>query len=221
MAKRKTKYQEAVTKFNRAAGQIRRYSDINTSEYLEQAKTVRQVENALKKLKFDYEQEQIGFRVHEYEMKYYTDYREELEKQYIDLQEEAEKDADVEEKLKQYEKGYETFKDLYLTEEEAADFTESDFRELIDVWGGISQEIKDAYGGSDPKKPGSASALVGTYKEIKDPLMKEKFPEMLKEIYEKAPEGSTQEYLIDQVYKMIDRGNAAYDKIQAKKGKKY
>lgn len=221
MAKRRTKYQEAVTRFNRAAGQIRRYSDIDTAEYLQEAKTAKQVERALDRLKFDYEQEQIGFRVHEYEMKYYTDYREDLEKEYIDLQEQAEKDADVDEKLKQYEKGFETFKDLYLDEEEAEEFTETDFRELIDVWGGISQEIKDAYGGSDPKKPGSASALVGTYKEIKDPLMREKFPEMLKEIYEKAPEGSNQEYLIDQVYKAIDRGNAAYDKIQAKKNKKH
>lgn len=102
-------------------------------------------------------------------------------------------------------KAFQTFKERYDW-----DISRKDWDTMWDVWGGISQEIKDAYGGSDPKKPGGSN-LVYMYKELESEEDRRNFPEILKEIYENAPAGSNQEQLIDMVYNKIEELNAAYE----------
>lgn len=102
-------------------------------------------------------------------------------------------------------KAFQTFKERYDW-----DISRKDWDTMWDVWGGISQEIKDAYGGSDPKKPGGSN-LVYMYKELESEEDRKNFPEILKEIYENAPAGSNQEQLIDMVYNKIEELNAAYE----------
>ena len=99
-------------------------------------------------------------------------------------------------------KAFETFKERYDW-----NISKEDWSTMWDVWGGISQEIKDAYGGSDPKKPGGSN-LVYMYKELDSEADRKRFPEILKEIYEAAPAGTNQEQLIDMVYDKIEELNS-------------
>ena len=108
----------------------------------------------------------------------------------------------------EHEKAFETFKDRYDW-----DIPREEWDTMWDIWGGISQEIKDAYGGSDPKKPGGSN-LVYMYKELKNEGDKKRFPEILKEIYENAPGGTNQEQLVDMVYSKIEELNENYDKME-------
>lgn len=70
MRKKERLYNEALKKFNRSAGQIKRYHpDIDTGEFLEGAGTARAVEKALDRLKFMVERRQIEARMAAYEKK--------------------------------------------------------------------------------------------------------------------------------------------------------
>lgn len=62
-----TKYQKALTAFNRSAGQLKRYYDITPSKYLEGVKTAAGVERALKQMRFEAEQQQVAHAVEKYE----------------------------------------------------------------------------------------------------------------------------------------------------------
>lgn len=108
----------------------------------------------------------------------------------------------------EHDQAYETFKERYNW-----DIPREEWDTMWDIWGGISQEIKDAYGGSDPKKPGGSN-LVYVYKELKSEGDKQRFPEILKEIYENAPAGTNQEQLVDMVYSKIEELNDNYDKME-------
>lgn len=105
-------------------------------------------------------------------------------------------------------KAFETFKERYDW-----NISKKDWDNMWDVWGGISQEIKDAYGGSDPKKPGGSN-LVYMYKELNSEADRKRFPEILNEIYETAPQGSNQEQLIDMVYNKIEELNSVYGTME-------
>lgn len=62
-----TKYQRALSSFNKSAGQLKRYYDINPESYLEGVKTVKGVERALKQMRFEAEQQQVTRAVEKYE----------------------------------------------------------------------------------------------------------------------------------------------------------
>lgn len=64
-----TKYQRALSSFNRSAGQLKRYYDIEPEKYLEGVHTVKGVERALKQMQFEAEQIQIERAVEKYEKK--------------------------------------------------------------------------------------------------------------------------------------------------------
>lgn len=70
MRKKERLYNEALKKFNRSAGQIKRYHpDIDTGKFLEGAGTAKAVEKALDRLKFMVERRQIEKRMAAYEVK--------------------------------------------------------------------------------------------------------------------------------------------------------
>ena len=206
MTKKQRDFKKALAQYNRIAGQYKRYSggEFDTEQFLQGKTTAKGVEKALKQMRIAYERPKIEARMEAYERRQYERYREGLEKEYRAQSEQAAKDADLAAKLNQYKTGYETFQENFDYE-----LSETDFRELIDVWGGISEEMKEAYGGSDPDKSGYGN-LVYAYKEIKNPVMRQNFPDMLKQVREENP-GAIQEQLINELYKKIDEVNAAYD----------
>ena len=120
----------------------------------------------------------------------------------------SEKAADFGKIAVEREKAFDTFRERYDW-----NISRKDWDNMWDVWGGISQEIKDAYGGSDPKKSGGSN-LVYMYKELENEADRKRFPEILKEIYEEAPQGSNQEQLIDMVYDKIEELNRANDQME-------
>ena len=65
MAKQ-TKYQKALTSYNRVAGQLKRYYDVNPAEYLEGVHTAKGVERALASLRREAERQQVERRVQIY-----------------------------------------------------------------------------------------------------------------------------------------------------------
>ena len=214
MTKKQREFKQSLARFNRVAGQYKRYQDIDTGKYLEGVTTAKGVQKALKQMQLDYERPKIEKRVEEYQRRQYERYREDLEKDYRMQSEQAAKDADLARKLNEYKTGFETFKERY----DYPEMTETDFRELIDVWGGISEEVKEAYGGSDPKKQGYGN-LVYTYKEIKDPLQRQNFVDILKQVREENP-GTTQEQLVNKLYDKIEELNQSYEEVEEEKTKK-
>ena len=64
-----TKYQKALSSFNRSAGQLKRYYDITPEKYLEGVHTAAGVERALKQMRFEAEQIQIERAIEKYEKK--------------------------------------------------------------------------------------------------------------------------------------------------------
>lgn len=213
MTKREREYKAALTKFKRTAGQLKRYADIDPESYLIGKNTAKGIEKALKQMQIDYDQQRIDERLQQYEEKRYERYRQTLEKEMRKQSQQAEKNKDLADKLNQYQTGYETFKENF-----DYDLSETDFRELIDVWGGISEEIKEAYGGSDPDMQGYGNLVYG-YKEIKDPLLKQEYPQMLKDIRETMP-SATQEELMNEVYRRIEEKNREYEEMEEKKGRR-
>ena len=99
MTKRQKEYKERLSYFNRVAGQLKRYQDIDTSKYLVGVTTAKGVDRALKQMRFDYERPKIEASVEAYERRQYERYREDLEKEYRIESERAEKDADLAKKL--------------------------------------------------------------------------------------------------------------------------
>ena len=113
MTKRQKEYKERLSYFNRVAGQLKRYQDIDTSKYLVGVTTAKGVDRALKQMRFDYERPKIEASVEAYERRQYERYREDLEKEYRIESERAEKDADLAKKLNEYKTGFETFKERF------------------------------------------------------------------------------------------------------------
>ena len=110
---RKTKYQKALTSYNRVAGQLKRYYDVNPAEYLEGVHTVKGVERALASLRREAERQQIERRVQIYEertrpMRLFENRRRKIEQAqrpqfYIDAEKQAAYDREVEAANKAYE----------------------------------------------------------------------------------------------------------------------
>lgn len=204
MTKKQREFKRALTRFNRVAGQLKRYADIQPEQYLEGKTTAKGIERALKAMQIDYDQQRAEKNIEAYERRRYERYREGLEKEARKQSEQAEKDRDLADRLNNYKKSFETFKENF-----DYDLSETDFRELIDVWGGISEELKEKYGGSDPDEQGYGN-LVYTYKEIKDPLKRQEFPDELKKLMEEMP-SATQGERVNALYKRIEEWNQAYD----------
>lgn len=104
MAKQ-TKYQKALTSYNRVAGQLKRHYDVNPAQYLEGVHTAKGVERALVSLRREAERQQIERRVQIYEertrpMRLFENRRRRIEQAqrpqfYIDAEKQAAYDAEV------------------------------------------------------------------------------------------------------------------------------
>lgn len=123
MARNKQAYQDALTRFNRVAGQLKRWHDIDPAEYLKGKTTAKGVQKALEQMRLDAEQENIQKRVEEYERAF----------------EEAAKEADLNDKEAQYEQAREKIKTEW-----GIDFTET---ESDIFWNAFDDpDILDAFG---------------------------------------------------------------------------
>ena len=116
-------YEEALKGFNRSAGQLKRWHNIDPAKYLdEETKTKKGVERALARMKLDAE-------------------REDMEESF-DESEEAAKEADFEEHVDQYEQARETLSDRYGID---MDDTESEI-----FWRAFDDpDILDAFGSTN------------------------------------------------------------------------
>lgn len=116
-------YEEALKGFNRSAGQLKRWHNIDPAKYLdEETKTKKGVERALARMKLDAELEDI--------------------EEDVDDLEEAAKEADFEEHVDQYEQARETLSDRYGID---MDETESEI-----FWRAFDDpDILDAFGSTN------------------------------------------------------------------------
>lgn len=123
--------------------------------------------------------------------------RQEKEKRRREEQERRQKEADRAKREAAYGKAYNTFNDRY-------GMSESEYRGLIDVWGGVTQDMKDIFGDS---KKGDGS-LVYAYKEL-SPEHRKNFPSILQNVMNEIEgQGMNQEQAINKLYDTIDYLNA-------------
>ena len=100
------------------------------------------------------------------------------------------------------ETAFDTYKDRYDWE----DMTPDDYFKMLDVWGGIASDMKQAFGGSDPKK-NKASSLAFAYHNLND-SNRNNFPTLLKYTMNNLPSGANQETAINRLYNNIDAVNS-------------
>lgn len=120
-------YEEALKGFNRSAGQLKRWHNIDPSKYLdEESKTKKGVERALARMKLDAERDDMEEDVDDLEAAY-------------DEAEEAAKEADFEEHVDQYKQARETLADKFgieMNETESEIFWRAfDDRDILDAFG--------------------------------------------------------------------------------------
>ena len=127
MTKKQREYKQALTTFNRVAGQLKRRHDINPAEYLEGKTTAKGVERALEKMRFDAEQQDITKRVEEYEKRLDAIYEEMLK----------------EESLEAFEEERDQARDT-LNERYGLDWDEEDYEDFWDTFG--DKQLLDTYG---------------------------------------------------------------------------
>ena len=127
MTKKQREFKKALTAFNRAAGQFKRYHDIDTGKYLEGANTPKRVQNALERMRYDIEREGILKRVAEYEARQEERYQEMLKEESI---ERFEEERDV-------ARGT-------LNKRYGLDWDEDDYEEFWDTFG--DKQLIDTYG---------------------------------------------------------------------------
>lgn len=127
MTKKQREYKQALTTFNRAAGQLKRYHNIDPATYLEGKTTARGVERALERMRFDAEQEDIAKRVAAYEEK--------LDRIYEDMLKE--------ESLAQFEEERDQARST-LNERYGLDWDEDDYEDFWDTFG--DKQLLDTYG---------------------------------------------------------------------------
>ena len=112
-------------------------------------------------------------------------------------QERAQKAADHAKREAAYHKAYDTFSERY-------GMSEKEYQGLIDVWGGVTQDMKDIFGDS---KKGDGS-LVYAYKEL-SPEHRKNFPSILQGVMNEIEgQGYNQEQAINKLYDTIDYLNA-------------
>ena len=96
------------------------------------------------------------------------------------------------------------FRDAYTTFRDRYDMSMSEYGQLIDVWGGVAQDMKDIFGDS---KKGDGS-LVYAYRALNDADRK-RFPDILKGVMQRIDGmGYNQEQAINALYDRIDELNA-------------
>lgn len=128
MAKRKDmKYKAALTHFNRVAGQLKRWHNIDPESYLEGVRTEKGVNRALDQMRFDAEREDIDKALEEYERKW------------KEVEEERLKEENTQEFIDQHEQALETLNENY-----DLDWDQTDSQIFWDAFD--DSDIIDAFG---------------------------------------------------------------------------
>lgn len=181
MRKKEREYRQALVHFNRVAGQLKRYHDIDPEQYLQDVRTGKGVERALNKLKFDVEQEEISKRVEEYERR--------LEERYQEML----KEEDLERREKKRETAKDTLNDNY-----GLGWDDDDYEEFWDTFG--DTDIIDAFGSDQ------VIALGEYYMKHRDKLRPTKVAKIAKKVAGMiAGQGYTQEKAKDLLDKELKK----------------
>lgn len=85
------------------------------------------------------------------------------------------KDEDLEKRFDQFTSSYDTFVENFGSE----GMSLQQFRDFVDVWGGITSDVRQAFG--DSKDPNGDTRLVNLYMELPD-SQRQSFPEYLQQI---------------------------------------
>ena len=124
--------------------------------------------------------------------------RQEKEKARREEQERIKKEADHRKRVEQFKQSFRVFNERY-GETSAADFVN-----LIDTWGGVTQDMKDIFG--DSKR--DDGSMIYAYKALK-PEHQKHFPSILKHVMNEIEgQGYNQEQAINKLYDTIDYLNA-------------
>ena len=145
MRKQERQYNEALKAYNRTAGQLKRYYDINPAEYLEGVKTAKGVERALASLRRETERQQIERRVQIYEertrpMRLFENRRKRIEQAqtprfYIN----AEKQAAYEKEVEAANRAYESFNQNWH-------MSRGEYDRFIQFIGSMDDSMKENFG---------------------------------------------------------------------------
>ena len=143
--RRQSRFKQAMTAYNRTAGQLKRYYDVDPAKYIEGKTTVRGVERALKELRREAERQQVDKAVKEYEVKRFRQRRAKIiESQKPKFYFNEEKQKVYEQKLAEYNIAKGTFVQRY----ERFGMTEAKYDKFVAFIGALSEEYKtnEAFG---------------------------------------------------------------------------
>ena len=148
--RRQSKFRQAMTAYNRTAGQLKRYYDVDPAKYIEGKTTTAGVERALKELRREAERQQVERAVEKYEK--YTRVERSFKQEQRKIKSvqtpkfyfDAEKQRDYESRVFAYEKGKETFVRRYS----AYGMTDANYDKFVSFIGALPEEYKsnEAFG---------------------------------------------------------------------------
>lgn len=200
--KRKSQYREALTSFNRTAGQLkRRHPELNPEEFLPKSRNAKAVERAKEKLKAAAERIDIHKRVEEYERKREKIYQERLKRDAEEAEEheklklsEKLKEEDLKRREEQHRQAWESFNTDFMTD---SPLSRAEYDLMWETIGEYSNE-SEALGSPD---------IIEIYDAMTEKFGYDITPEFVKDFLNKAMENAT-----DAVYKE-DYMDAIYDAI--------
>ena len=148
--KRQSKFRQAMTAYNRTAGQLKRYYDVDPAKYIEGKTTTAGVERALKELRREAERQQVERAVEKYEK--YTRVERSFKQEQKSIRKEQtpkfyfdpEKQTDYEQRVAAYEQGKSTFIQRYG----AFGMNDANYDKFVSFIGALPEEYKsnEAFG---------------------------------------------------------------------------
>lgn len=137
---RQSKFRQAMTAYNRTAGQLKRYYNVDPAKYIEGKTTVRGVERALTELRREAERQQVEKAVKEYEVKRFMKKRAKIiESQKPKFYFDEEKQRDYEARVAEYNIAKGTFVQRYKDD---FGMTEERYDKFVAFIGALSEEYK-------------------------------------------------------------------------------
>ena len=143
--RRPSRFKQAMTAYNRTAGQLKRYYKVDPAKYIEGKTTTAGVERALKELRREAERQQVEKAVKEYEVKRFRQRRAKIiESQKPKFYFNEEKQRAYEQKLAEYNIAKGTFVQRY----QEYGMTEAKYDKFVAFIGALSEEYKtnEAFG---------------------------------------------------------------------------
>ena len=158
-------------------------------EAIEEARRAREEQEAAERARQEPETEQ------QMRDRMYEEYKEQRRSREPEAKEE-----DIEQRFKQFEKSYETFKSEF-----GDGLSLQQFRDFVDIWGGISSDVKQTFGDSKDKEKGDRR-LVVLYTELNDD-QRGNFAQFVTEISEEVSgKGYNQEQAFNYLLEQINAG---------------